>query len=337
MSVMEVSHRSKAFIAVAEQAEQRPARAAGRAGELQGAVPAGRRHRAVRGHAAEPRRGRLPPSTTSTPATGRRRPSARRSATAQGQRGRRARRRLQLRARGVHLEAQRRCGLPALHAQRDHWRRGVPVHPADRRRAAGRGLSPRRSCPAARCVAIRAHLRRRAEEHRPVGPVRGHRARRPAGQGARRARPPIWDYRQMAADGSMSNTPPTFGWYVAGLVFKWLQAAGRPCQRWTSATARKAAELYAVIDGSGFYRNPVRRRCRSIMNVPFTLAKPELDKPFLAEAQSGRPGEPRRPSFGGWHARQHLQRDATRRRRGAGVIHEGVRTSPWLTPSASSH
>jgi phosphoserine aminotransferase len=101
---------------------------------------------------------------------------------------------------------------------------------------------------------------------------------------ARTMTPSIWDYRQMAADGSMSNTPPTFGWYIAGLVFKWLQRQGGLAAM-GAQNRRKAADLYAQIDRSGFYRNPVRRECRSIMNVPFTLANPELDKVFLADAK----------------------------------------------------
>ena len=101
---------------------------------------------------------------------------------------------------------------------------------------------------------------------------------------ARATTPGVWDYKQMAADGSMSNTPPTFAWYVAGLVFQWLKRHGGVAVM-GERNRSKAAALYQVIDGSGFYRNPVRRDCRSIMNVPFTLANPELDKPFLAEAK----------------------------------------------------
>jgi len=100
---------------------------------------------------------------------------------------------------------------------------------------------------------------------------------------ARSITPSVWDYRQMAADGSMSNTPPTFGWYMAGLVFRWLLKLGGLAAM-GERNQRKAGELYAAIDGSGFYSNPVPPRFRSIMNVPFTLAKPELDKTFLAEA-----------------------------------------------------
>ena len=101
---------------------------------------------------------------------------------------------------------------------------------------------------------------------------------------ARPTTPSVLDYKQMAADGSMSNTPPTFGWYLAGLMFKWLKANGGP--GWIAERNRaKATKLYDAIDSSGFYQNPVAKHCRSLMNVPFTLAKPELDKTFLAEAK----------------------------------------------------
>jgi phosphoserine aminotransferase len=102
---------------------------------------------------------------------------------------------------------------------------------------------------------------------------------------ARPATPAIWNYQRMAADGSMSNTPPTFAWYVAGLVFKWMQKLGGLAAIGERNRA-KAAALYAAIDGSDFYANPVDPACRSWMNVPFTLARPELDKTFLAEAEA---------------------------------------------------
>jgi phosphoserine aminotransferase len=102
---------------------------------------------------------------------------------------------------------------------------------------------------------------------------------------ARTVTPSIWDYKQMAADGSMSNTPNTFGWYMAGLVFKWLKANGGLAAM-GQRNRDKAARLYAAIDASGFYSNPVRKDCRSIMNVPFLLAKPELEGLFLKESES---------------------------------------------------
>jgi phosphoserine aminotransferase len=102
---------------------------------------------------------------------------------------------------------------------------------------------------------------------------------------ARPTTPAIWNYASMAAEDSMSNTPPTFAWYMAGLVFKWLKQGGGLAAM-GARNGAKAAKLYAAIDGSDFYSNPVERGCRSWMNVPFTLAKPELDKTFLSEAES---------------------------------------------------
>ncbi len=91
---------------------------------------------------------------------------------------------------------------------------------------------------------------------------------------------------QVAADAeSMYNTPPTFALYLAGLVFQWLKAQGG-LSAMESLNRRKAEKLYAFIDDSSFYANPVERQSRSLMNVPFTLADPALDKPFLAESEA---------------------------------------------------
>lgn len=102
---------------------------------------------------------------------------------------------------------------------------------------------------------------------------------------ARPGTPSVWDYQAMAAEGSMLNTPPTFGWYIAGLVLKWVQARGG-LEAMGTRNRAKAELLYRTIDDSGFYRNPVAKTCRSWMNVPFTLARPELDQTFLAEARA---------------------------------------------------
>jgi phosphoserine aminotransferase len=102
---------------------------------------------------------------------------------------------------------------------------------------------------------------------------------------ARPGTPTVWDFKAMADEGSMLNTPPTFGWYFAGLVFKWLQRQGGLTAMGERNRA-KAEKLYRAIDESGFYRNPVARNARSWMNVPFTLANPELDATFLAEAKA---------------------------------------------------
>jgi phosphoserine aminotransferase len=95
----------------------------------------------------------------------------------------------------------------------------------------------------------------------------------------------VWDYQAMAAEGSMLNTPPTFGWYIAGLVLKWVRAQGGVAAMGARNRA-KAELLYRTIDESGFFRNPVAKSCRSWMNVPFTLARPELEQAFLAEAKT---------------------------------------------------
>ncbi|MCC5795246.1 MAG: 3-phosphoserine/phosphohydroxythreonine transaminase [Chromatiales bacterium] len=83
-----------------------------------------------------------------------------------------------------------------------------------------------------------------------------------------------------AKEGSMLNTPPTFAWYIAGLVFAWLKRQGGLAAI-GAANQRKAELLYKAIDSSPFYQNPVAPSCRSWMNIPFTLAHPELDVEFL--------------------------------------------------------
>jgi phosphoserine aminotransferase len=82
----------------------------------------------------------------------------------------------------------------------------------------------------------------------------------------------------------MLNTPPTFAWYIAGLVFQWLKKRGG-LEAMAEINRRKAERLYRAIDGSSFYRNPVVPQYRSWMNIPFTLAKPELDDEFLKQAE----------------------------------------------------
>ncbi|MFI4913583.1 MAG: 3-phosphoserine/phosphohydroxythreonine transaminase [Steroidobacterales bacterium] len=101
---------------------------------------------------------------------------------------------------------------------------------------------------------------------------------------ARAGTPTVWDFKAMADEGSMLNTPPTFGWYFAGLVFKWIKKQGGLAAM-AERNRAKAEKLYRAIDESEFYRNPVDKGCRSWMNVPFILAKPELDQTFLAEAK----------------------------------------------------
>jgi len=95
--------------------------------------------------------------------------------------------------------------------------------------------------------------------------------------------PSMFNYQTHADNDSMANTPPTYSWYLAGLVFEWLKEQGG-LEAMEKINQRKAQKLYAAIDDSGFYANPVQKDCRSWMNVTFTLANADLDKTFLEEA-----------------------------------------------------
>lgn len=95
--------------------------------------------------------------------------------------------------------------------------------------------------------------------------------------------PSIFDYKKLADNDSMLNTPPTYAWYLAGLVFDWLKQQGG-LKAMAEINKRKADKLYAAIDNSDFYSNPVALDCRSWMNVTFTLADANLDKIFLEQA-----------------------------------------------------
>lgn len=100
---------------------------------------------------------------------------------------------------------------------------------------------------------------------------------------ARPGTPSIFNYRLMDDNKSMLNTPPTFSWYIAALVFQWIRRQGGVAAMGQRNQA-KAERLYGYIDASGFYANPVAREARSWMNVPFTLADPGLEKDFLEGA-----------------------------------------------------
>lgn len=100
---------------------------------------------------------------------------------------------------------------------------------------------------------------------------------------AQQALPTVLDYKALAENDSMYNTPPTFAWYLSGLVFKWLKERGGISEM-DKVNQAKADLLYGVIDGSDFYRNDVALSNRSRMNVPFQLADAALDKVFLEES-----------------------------------------------------
>ena len=96
--------------------------------------------------------------------------------------------------------------------------------------------------------------------------------------------PRIFNYAEHAANNSMLNTPNTFGWYLASLVFRWIAGQGG-VEEIGRRNHEKAALLYDAIDGSAFYANPVDHGARSLMNVVFTLADPALEALFLHESQ----------------------------------------------------
>ncbi|GHA74445.1 3-phosphoserine/phosphohydroxythreonine transaminase [Cognatilysobacter bugurensis] len=96
----------------------------------------------------------------------------------------------------------------------------------------------------------------------------------------------ILDYRAHVRGESMLNTPPTWNWYLAGLVFRWMLDEGG-VEEFARRNGRKAALLYDAIDGSsGFYRNDVAAAARSRMNVPFFLHDEALNAEFLAESKA---------------------------------------------------
>ncbi|NMP31397.1 3-phosphoserine/phosphohydroxythreonine transaminase [Thalassotalea sp. M1531] len=104
---------------------------------------------------------------------------------------------------------------------------------------------------------------------------------------ARKETPSVFNYQLAANNGSMYNTPPTFAWYLAGLVFEWLKDIGG-VEGISRVNIEKANMLYQCIDQSGFYKNNIDKSNRSLMNIPFWLNDESLNSSFLAEAeQSG--------------------------------------------------
>ena len=97
--------------------------------------------------------------------------------------------------------------------------------------------------------------------------------------------PSAFDYQQQAEADSMLNTPPTYAIYIAGLVFRWIKAQGG-LSAMEAHNRAKAALLYDYLDSQDFYSSPVARDCRSLMNVPFKLQDATLDDAFLKGAQA---------------------------------------------------
>lgn len=102
---------------------------------------------------------------------------------------------------------------------------------------------------------------------------------------ARSICPTMLDYKVAADNGSMYNTPATFSWYLSGLIFEWVKEQGG-VEEMERRNRAKQELLYGAIDASDFYTNPIAHNARSWMNVPFRLADEKLDKAFLAGAEA---------------------------------------------------
>ncbi len=102
---------------------------------------------------------------------------------------------------------------------------------------------------------------------------------------AQLATPSIINYQVLAENDSMYNTPPTYAWYLAGLVFEWLKAVGGVAGI-QKINKQKAEILYSYIDNSEFYQNHIEPKFRSLMNVPFWLTDETLNTEFLKQAEA---------------------------------------------------
>ena len=96
--------------------------------------------------------------------------------------------------------------------------------------------------------------------------------------------PSLLDYKTYAENDSMANTPPTFAWYLSGKVFKWLKKNGG-LENQSKINESKAKKLYQYIDQSDFYKNDVSPGSRSIMNIPFLLQDESLDNLFIKNSE----------------------------------------------------
>jgi phosphoserine aminotransferase len=97
--------------------------------------------------------------------------------------------------------------------------------------------------------------------------------------------PSVFDYKVVADNDSMFNTPPTWAIYIAGLTFKWIKANGGVAAM-DARAAEKSRLLYEALDATGFYVNRVAPAARSRMNVPFWLRDESLNDAFLAGAKA---------------------------------------------------
>ncbi len=125
--------------------------------------------------------------------------------------------------------------------------------------------------------------------------------------------PSAFEWKTVAANNSMYNTPPTYAIYIAGLVFKWLKKQGGLAAM-EARNIEKSKLLYDAIDASSFYLNKIERASRSRMNVPFFLADEVAQRRFPGRRESARAGAAEGPQVRRRHAGVDLQRGAARRR-----------------------
>jgi phosphoserine aminotransferase len=96
--------------------------------------------------------------------------------------------------------------------------------------------------------------------------------------------PDMQSWKVQEKQGSRLNTPPTYAWYIAGLVFEWIEANGGVGQM-ARHNQRKSERLYGFLDQSGFYRNDIPSEYRSHMNIPFQIVDESLHARFISEAE----------------------------------------------------
>jgi phosphoserine aminotransferase len=102
---------------------------------------------------------------------------------------------------------------------------------------------------------------------------------------ARDDMPTLYNYATHVKSKCMYNTPPSYNWYIAGLVFQWIKKQGG-LTGMAKINKIKSEKLYAAIDTSDYYHNPVSENCRSRMNIPFTLVDESHESDFLKEAKT---------------------------------------------------
>ncbi len=149
---------------------------------------------------------------------------------------------------------------------------------------------------------------------------------------ARADTPTVLDYQAMAEADSMLNTPPTFAWYMAGLVFQWLKRqGGLPAM--AESNRRKAEMLYRGDRRVGLLRQPGGAQL-PLVDERAVYARRRRAREDIPR-RSGRrgPGESRGASLRRRHARQSLQRHAAGRRRSPGELHAGIRAPPRMSPA----